>query len=254
MDWCRLWHDMPTDPKFRTIAKRANRPLAEVLSVFVVAMTNASANANERGRTQGWSHDDVAAALDMETEHVAAIWDAMQGKLLDGEMLTGWEKRQPKREDGASERAKAWRERKRTQANATERPDSDSDKEKKSPLTPLSDQNGVQILSGSELSLVVGADPDPITPAVMLQVCKEHGLSTAEPLLDAFRAWKPRQRPRREAAVFRRWARTHLARNGTTRQLCQPLADIAAAPVIAAVARPSQALLRSLPRSAHARH
>jgi hypothetical protein len=127
MSWVRLWSDMPTDPKWRVIAKRANRPLAEVMSVFVLMMTNAGANATERGELCNWSDEDAAAALDIEPSAVTAIREAMQGKTLEGEKLTGWEKRQPKREDGSAERAKAWRERNRTQPNAPKRPDSDSD-------------------------------------------------------------------------------------------------------------------------------
>lgn len=133
-NWVRLWEDMPTDPKWRVIARRSGRPLPEVLAVFVFMMTNAGANAAERGRLQGWDDEDVAAALDMDGEHVSAIRDAMEGKTLDGDRLTGWERRQPKREDNSSERAKAWREAKkreqaqdndiertRTQPNAAER-------------------------------------------------------------------------------------------------------------------------------------
>lgn len=127
MSWVRLWGDMPTDPKFRVIAKKAGRPLSEVLSVFVFMLTNAGANATERGELCNWSDEDVAAALDIETEFVASIRDAMQGKTLDGDRLRAWDKRQPKREDGAAERAKAWRERNRTQPNAPKRPDADSD-------------------------------------------------------------------------------------------------------------------------------
>lgn len=127
MNWVRLWSDMPTDPKWRVVAKRSGRPLTEVLAVFVFMMTNAGANATERGVLDNWWHDDIAAALDMEPEHVEAIYEAMQNKVLDGAALTGWEKRQPKREDGAAERAKAWRERNRTQPNARKRPDTEAD-------------------------------------------------------------------------------------------------------------------------------
>lgn len=135
--WVRLWLDMPTDPKFRVIAKRAERPLSEVIALFAYMLTVAGkhrtqeertqANASERGELFGWQDDDAAAALDIETAHVAAIREAMQGKVLDGLRLAGWEKRQPKREDGSAERAKRWRERKRTQANAPERLDTDTD-------------------------------------------------------------------------------------------------------------------------------
>ena len=77
--WVRLWNDMPTDPKWRVIARRAGRPLSEVIAVFVFMMTNAGANATERGELSNWSDEDVAAALDTEAEHVAAIREAMQG-------------------------------------------------------------------------------------------------------------------------------------------------------------------------------
>lgn len=130
-NWIRLWEDMPNDPKWRVIANRAGRPIAEVMAVFVHMMTNAGANANERGVLENWSDEDVAAALDIETENVEAIRNAMQDKVIEDNRLLGWEKRQPKREDGAAERAKAWRERKRTQANAEERPDADADADKK---------------------------------------------------------------------------------------------------------------------------
>lgn len=134
--WLRLWHDMPTDPKFRVIAKRAGRPLSEVVSVFVLMLTNASANASERGELDNWADEDAGAALDIDAAHVAAIREAMIGKTLDGNKLTGWEKRQPKREDGSAERAKEWRERKRTQANAKireeeRRKESETDSEQK---------------------------------------------------------------------------------------------------------------------------
>lgn len=126
-DWVRLWHDMPTDPKWRVIARRSGQPLTAVLSVFVFMMTNASANADERGTMVSWDHEDVAAALDIEPEAVAAILEAMQGKVVEGHRLTGWEKRQPKREDASAERVAKHRAAKRdaekrdvTQSNAPE--------------------------------------------------------------------------------------------------------------------------------------
>jgi len=131
-DWVRLWHDMPTDPKWRVIARKSGQPLPCVLSVFVLMMANASGNASERGHLSAWDHEDAAAALDMDEEAVQAIYEAMQGKVLEGTYLTGWEKRQPKREDSTAFKRKAeWKERKKnasersgTQGNA---PDADSD-------------------------------------------------------------------------------------------------------------------------------
>lgn len=130
--WARLWHDMPSDPKWRVVAKKSGRTIPEIISVFVVMVTNASANATERGVLSNWSDEDVAAMLDMRTEDVSAIRDGMQGKVLDGDVLIGWKKRQPKREDNSAERAKQWRERKRTQTNANERLDKEEEEEEDS--------------------------------------------------------------------------------------------------------------------------
>jgi hypothetical protein len=120
---------MPTDPKWRSVAKKSGQRIGDVIAIFNFLMVNASANANERGRTHNLFADDIAAALDMENSDVDAVFDAMIGKIWDESgFLLGWEKRQPKREDSSSDRAKKWRdERKRTQANANERPDTDTD-------------------------------------------------------------------------------------------------------------------------------
>lgn len=137
-DWVRLWHDMPTDPKWRVIARKAGQRIGDVIAVFNFVMVNASANANERGRTHNLFAEDIGAALDMGEADVQAILDAMKGKVIcpDGSLL-GWEKRQPKREDNSAARAKAWREeRKRTQTNANERPETDTE------VIPLSNDNG----------------------------------------------------------------------------------------------------------------
>lgn len=147
--WVRLWSDMPTDPKWRVIARRSGRPLSEVIAVFVFMMTNAGANATERGTLSGWNDEDVAAGLDLDAAAIIAIREAMQGKTLQGDRLTGWEVRQPKREDNSADRAKAWREknkkvesvtqeseRNRTQENAGERPDADADAEQNNSVLP----------------------------------------------------------------------------------------------------------------------
>jgi hypothetical protein len=130
--WVRLWHDMPTDPKWRTIARKSNQRVGDVIAVFNFIMVNASENALERGRTHRLDKEDVATALDLSEADLEAILSAMQGKVLDGDALMGWAKRQPKREDfGASKRKAEWKERQR---NAMERngthgnaPDTDTD-------------------------------------------------------------------------------------------------------------------------------
>ena len=122
--WLRLWHDMPTDPKWRTISKASGQRIGDVMSVYLHILVCAS-NATERGRTHSFNCEDVASSLDLETEQVALIHAAMQGRVLDVDVVMGWEKRQPVREDGAAERAKAWRDAAKAksleQPNASER-------------------------------------------------------------------------------------------------------------------------------------
>lgn len=145
--WVRLWHDMPTDPKFRTIARAAKQPLPVVVAVFTFMLTDASANENERGRTTA-TDEDIASAFDLDEEAVFAVREAMQGRVLDGDKLSGWASRQPKKEDESAARAKAWREKKQAEAygersrtlpNDGERPDVDVDtdaEEKERPPKP----------------------------------------------------------------------------------------------------------------------
>jgi hypothetical protein len=136
-DWVRLWHDMPTDPKWRTIARKSGQSIGNVIAVFTFMMCNASGNAAERGTLSGLCAEDIATALDVDECDVQAIFDAMQGRVVDQDgKLTGWEKRQPKREDStAAQRKAAWKERKQ---NAPERsgthrnaPETETETEKK---------------------------------------------------------------------------------------------------------------------------
>lgn len=117
--WVRLWEDMPTDPKWRVVARRAGRPMSEVIAVFVLMMTTADPSTGALG---GWDDEDAAAALDMDVMAVAAIRKAMEGKTIDGDRLSGWEKRQPKRQDDVStDRVRAFRERKKADETQVKR-------------------------------------------------------------------------------------------------------------------------------------
>jgi len=119
--WVRLWADMPTDPKWRTIARKSGQPLSCVIALFTLMLTTAG-TADDRGSVSGLSVEDAATALDIDEEDVAAILEAMQGRVVSEGRLSGWEKRQPKREDdGAAARKAAWKARKEAQRNAVER-------------------------------------------------------------------------------------------------------------------------------------
>lgn len=254
MNWVRLWHDMPTDPKWRVIAKRSGRPLTEVLAVFTLMLTNAGANATERGTLDNWSDEDVAAALDMEAEHVTAIRGAMQGKTLDGEKLTGWKKRQPNREDGSAERAKAWRERNRTQPNAEKRPDTEKTREESNPL-PSEQVAAREEVKANKFDLGgvgVGLGGDPSVEA-RREVARLLNIGDPGPVLEAYRRWPPSKRSRSPDAHFRRAAPTIFARlTEAERAACLPLAELE--PIPKSTARPSPqlaALLAKGNRHAH---
>ena len=120
MDWLRLWHDMPNDPKWRTISRASSRPIAEVMAIYCHLLVMASSNP-DRGYVPGvtshdMSHENVtnvtfvtgheinfveglSTALDLDIEHVESILVAMQGRVLLGARMSGWEGRQPRRED-----------------------------------------------------------------------------------------------------------------------------------------------------------
>lgn len=120
MEWVRLYHDMPTDPKWRVIAKKAGQRIGDVIAVYTFMLTNASGNTTKRGVTHNLVTEDIAAAIDLGEADVGAILGAMEGKVvLNGELL-GWEKRNPIREDNSTERVRKHRE---TQRNAVKRPD-----------------------------------------------------------------------------------------------------------------------------------
>lgn len=126
-DWLRLWHDMPNDPKWRVIARVSEQPLSLVIALYTAMLVDASKN-KSRGVTTCHA-EDFAVTLDCDIAQIDAIKEAMQGRVLDGDRLTGWEGRQPKKEDSgnpetgaksATERKAEQRAREREQAKIDE--------------------------------------------------------------------------------------------------------------------------------------
>ncbi|WP_434033692.1 hypothetical protein [Cupriavidus sp. a3] len=125
LDWLRLWHDMPNDPKWRTVARASGQPIALVIATYLHMLVDASRGVTQchdasRSVTRGVTdvtNEDIASALDVEEGAISAIREAMQGRVLDGDRLTGWDKRQPKREDSGNPEtgAKSSAQRKREQ-------------------------------------------------------------------------------------------------------------------------------------------
>ena len=104
---------MPTDPKWRTIARASGQPISLVQAVYLHLLVSASRNVT-RGHADV-TLEDIASALDVTEAEVRSVFDAMQGRVLADFSLTGWETRQPKKEDAgdASTGAKSAAERKR---------------------------------------------------------------------------------------------------------------------------------------------
>ncbi|EOL5366751.1 DnaT-like ssDNA-binding domain-containing protein [Escherichia coli] len=120
--WLRLWHDMPNDPKWRTIARVSGQPIATVMAVYIHLLVSASRNVTTCHGVSLRGHidvttEDLASALDVTEEVIDSILQAMQGRVLDGDLITGWEKRQVAKEDNGnvSQTAKSPAERKRAQ-------------------------------------------------------------------------------------------------------------------------------------------
>lgn len=125
--WLRLWHDMPTDPKWRTIARASGQPISLVQAVYLHLLVDASRNVTRGHATV--TQEDLASALDVTEGEVESVLAAMQGRVLQEMRLLGWEARQPKREDSgdettgaksAAQRKQEQRERDRLAALASE--------------------------------------------------------------------------------------------------------------------------------------
>ena len=69
--WLRLWHDMPNDPKWRTIARVSGQPIATVMAVYIHLLVSASRNVT-RGHIDVTT-EDLASALDVTEEVIDSI-------------------------------------------------------------------------------------------------------------------------------------------------------------------------------------
>ncbi len=121
MDWFRSHHGAPTDPKWLTIARRAKVRPGDVASI-VWALLDYASQQEDRGSVAGFDAETLADFYGYEAGEIEAVIVALRDKgVIEGDRFAAWDKRQPRREDGSAERAKAWRERKKNDTNATER-------------------------------------------------------------------------------------------------------------------------------------
>lgn len=112
-EWLRLWHDMPTDPKWRTISRASGEAVSLVQAVYLHMLVDASRNVT-RGHVDVTA-EDLASALDVTEEQIRNVLAAMEGRVIADGALSGWDRRQPKKEDhgNPSTGAKSPAERKR---------------------------------------------------------------------------------------------------------------------------------------------
>jgi len=100
MDWFRWHHGTVNDPKFRLVAKKAGASVAEALSIWAVLLEEAS-QADDRGcfgnpDFEAW---DCAMGLDDgKSERIYREFCARGMVDDEGNRLSRWESRQPKRE------------------------------------------------------------------------------------------------------------------------------------------------------------
>lgn len=120
-DWFRSWHGAPTDPKWRTIAKKADVPTSLVVAYMWALMDRAS-QADDRGSYAGVDLEVLADYLDCDETQLKRIETQCNARNVScNGRLVSWEKRQPKREDDRStERVRAFRERHKKQSVAVD--------------------------------------------------------------------------------------------------------------------------------------
>ena len=157
--WVRIWAGTTTDPKWQTIARKSGQPRCLVIALFAHLLMIAN-EGDVRGDLDDLDIEDVASALDVDEDAVRAVIDAMDGRVIHREegrdvmRLSGWDRRQPVREDSgnpqtgalsSTERSRLHREKKRleTQCNARNddatrcnAPEAEADTEADIPPTP----------------------------------------------------------------------------------------------------------------------
>ena len=126
MHWFRWYTGTATDPKFLVVARLSGQNVAAVVAVWAMLLERASdgvtqCDASKRGYITGFDSESADTLLGLEDGATEQILGALRKKnLLDGDKVTSWEKRQPKREDSSAERTRAYRERLKEKSSVTQ--------------------------------------------------------------------------------------------------------------------------------------
>lgn len=137
MKWWKAHHGIATDLKYAVLlrhiritesnalrsvgnADETKCPVtrADILAVWVWLLDFASQN-NPRGDITGVSRDEISTSLDLSDSTVDAIIDAFRWKgMVDGNLLTAFDKRQPCDDPTRNERQARFRQNRKQQSNA----------------------------------------------------------------------------------------------------------------------------------------
>ncbi|GAA0437025.1 hypothetical protein ACFOY5_10815 [Massilia aurea] len=170
IDWFRWHHGSVNDPKFGLVARKAAARVGDVIAVWALILEQASAN-TERGLFGAIDCEATDFLLGADDGTTARILEAMQGRaLVDGERVTRWEERQPKRErvdTTAAERKRQQRE--RDSANTGADAGVTSGHAMSRQVTPREEERREEKNNDDSASAAAGADvvvvdPDPAEP------------------------------------------------------------------------------------------
>lgn len=104
MDWYRVYHGMPTDPKWMLVAQRAGNGATpgHVVAVWAVLLDHAS-RSRPRGSVESVDLEAVAVGLGWPLELVTSIHDALAVRrhIVDGHLRT-WGERNPTKFDATN--------------------------------------------------------------------------------------------------------------------------------------------------------
>jgi hypothetical protein len=170
IDWFRWHHGSVNDPKFGLVARRAAARVGDVIAVWALILEQASAN-TERGLFGAIDCEATDFLLGADDGTTARILEAMQGRaLVNGDRVTRWEERQPKRErtdPTAAERKREQRE--RDKANSGSGAGVTSSHAMSHQVTPREEERREEKNNDDSASAAAGADvvvvdPDPAEP------------------------------------------------------------------------------------------
>lgn len=120
MQWFRAYVGTHSDPKIATVARKVGLHRTIVLAVWL-AIEECACAALDRGSMASMDFDDVATALDIESEQVHAIVVAFKAKgmISDDGVLTAWQKRQFQSDSDPTNAQRQRRHRDKSQSNAS---------------------------------------------------------------------------------------------------------------------------------------